>query len=376
MRNISSLLTLTSLLLAFNICAQDKEMPCDKSAREVIAANTTEEVQHIRSFVPAKPIDRVDPRYPTSAARVGAEGWVRMSYVIDEEGNVVNPVIEDSGGSRSFRRNALNALKKWTFEPAMKDGEPTKQCHQSVQIDFAMVQKGGASRRFVSKYKAIDALLEAGDLQQAQEAMEELHERDANNRYENPWLWSLDARLASELEEYRRELASWSRAISSSRTHSPEHKTFADNFVAKMYARQYQLNAYYGQYAKALEAASNLESMEGQSDVYEGIADSVNSIREFIASDETIRVSMELKDRSTQFYNLTRNRFMFEDIQGHLDTVEIRCDSHYETYTVAEEHLWTIPESWGACRVMIKGDMGTQYNILEVAQATTTDLNS
>ncbi len=376
MRKNSPHYTLAALLLSCNALAQEAEHPCDKGAQEAIESVEPGEVQHLSSFVPAKPIDRGHPRYPTSAAQVGAEGWVRMSYVIDEAGNVVNPVIEDSGGSRSFRSNALNALKRWTFEPAMKDGKPTKQCHQLVQIDFNIEQKGGASRRFVSKYKEIDALVQDGKLQEAQVAIEALHEREANNRYENAWLWSLDAQLASALGDYRRELASWSRTIASSSTHNSRYKTFEDKYIASIYARQFELNAFYGQYAAALEAASNIESMGGQSDIYAEIADTVVSIEDYIASDETIKVSLELRESTSQFYSLTRNQFMFDAIQGQLHTVEVRCDSHYERFTVAEEHLWTIPELWGACRIMVKGEAGTQYNILEVAVGAVTDLES
>ncbi|SVD57016.1 uncharacterized protein METZ01_LOCUS409870, partial [marine metagenome] len=40
-----------------------------------------------------------------------------------------------------------------------------------------------------------------------------------------------------------------------------------------------------------------------------------------------------------------------------------------EKFTVAEGHVWKIPESWGQCRVLVKGDDATRFNLIEVAQS-------
>lgn len=357
--------TLTALLVAFSGSAQDADAPCNSSELSVADANTLEQVHHLSSFVPAKPIERANPRFPVMAAKIGAEGWVKMSYVIDEEGNVVDPVIEDAGGSRYFRNPALNAIKKWKYEPAMIDGKPTQQCRQSIQMDFVLEGKTGAARSFVRKYKEIDQLMQEGDLVLAQEGLAELHERDTNNRYENAWLWSLDAQVAGKLQDYRRELASWNRAVASSSRHSSEYATFKDDFMAQIYSRQFQINAYFGYYVEALEAAESLESITSQSQVYQGVADSVERVKAFIASDEHIQVAMDLSGRTTQFHSLSRQQFLFDNIQGQLNTVEVRCDSHREKYTVAENHLWTIPDSWGQCRVLVEGTEGTQFRFLK-----------
>ena len=68
--------------------AQELSIPCDEVEEKALAEAKDDEVKRISAFTPAAPLERVDPKYPSSAARKGREGWVRLSYVIDEEGRV------------------------------------------------------------------------------------------------------------------------------------------------------------------------------------------------------------------------------------------------------------------------------------------------
>lgn len=63
--------------------AQENKLPCDIVEEEVLENIPQDAVELITAFNPAKPVERVNPTFPSSAARVNAEGWVQMSYVID-----------------------------------------------------------------------------------------------------------------------------------------------------------------------------------------------------------------------------------------------------------------------------------------------------
>jgi hypothetical protein len=63
-----------------------------------------------------------------------------------------------------------------------------------------------------------------------------------------------------------------------------------------------------------------------------------------------------------------RSKFAFGNIQGELDTVEVRCDTHREKFTVAEAHVWQIPNSWGQCQVMEERGRGERRYLIEVAK--------
>ena len=50
------------------------------------------------TFVPITPIERMNPNYPARAMQHGNEGWVMLSFVVSETGEVKEPMIEDSSG--------------------------------------------------------------------------------------------------------------------------------------------------------------------------------------------------------------------------------------------------------------------------------------
>lgn len=86
----------------------------------------------------ATPLVRIAPSYPTEAARDGIEGWVRLTFSIDEKGDVFDVTVIDAEPKRTFNRAAIAALKKWRFQPKIVEGAATIQTGQSVQLDFSL----------------------------------------------------------------------------------------------------------------------------------------------------------------------------------------------------------------------------------------------
>lgn len=86
----------------------------------------------------ATPIVRIDPKYPIQAARDGREGWVRLSFTINEAGGVEDVKVIESQPRRIFDREAVRALKKWKYKPRIEEGQPVKQFNQKVQLDFSL----------------------------------------------------------------------------------------------------------------------------------------------------------------------------------------------------------------------------------------------
>lgn len=86
----------------------------------------------------AQPIVRIEPRYPPAAARDGVEGWVRLSFTIDETGGVTDVQVIDSQPRRIFDQEARRALMRWRYAPRVIDGVPQRQEGLTVQLDFTM----------------------------------------------------------------------------------------------------------------------------------------------------------------------------------------------------------------------------------------------
>jgi periplasmic protein TonB len=71
---------------------------------------------------PPVPVRTVAPKFPDEMRRQGNSGIVTVSCLIDEKGNVMDPKIVKASND-AFSEPAIEALKKWKFKPAKKDGE-------------------------------------------------------------------------------------------------------------------------------------------------------------------------------------------------------------------------------------------------------------
>jgi protein TonB len=73
---------------------------------------------------PARVLRQVQPNFPPEAARRRQEGWVELSFTIGVDGRVSNVTVVGAQPPRAFDREAISAMQQWTFEPALRDGQP------------------------------------------------------------------------------------------------------------------------------------------------------------------------------------------------------------------------------------------------------------
>ena len=67
---------------------------------------------------------QVKPRYPESARRAGLQGVTTLRVRVLENGRVDEVLVEQSAGFRDLDLAAMEAVKKWLFEPARRGKEP------------------------------------------------------------------------------------------------------------------------------------------------------------------------------------------------------------------------------------------------------------
>lgn len=89
----------------------------------------------------ALPLFQAQPNYPIIAASQGIEGWVLLQYDVDTSGALSNIKVVDAKPRRTFDREAVAALKKWKFRPAMDNGTPVSVKGQTVKIEFNLEQE-------------------------------------------------------------------------------------------------------------------------------------------------------------------------------------------------------------------------------------------
>jgi protein TonB len=74
---------------------------------------------------PAVPVRMVHPEYPYELKREGVTGVVTLVFDVDETGTVQDAKVQKSSNPK-FEQPALDAIAKWKFKPARKDGVPVR----------------------------------------------------------------------------------------------------------------------------------------------------------------------------------------------------------------------------------------------------------
>lgn len=86
----------------------------------------------------AMPLYRVEPRYPSRAMKQGLEGYVVMSFTIDQQGRPTDINVIEANPRRVFEREAMQALRKWKYQPKVVDGKSIAQVGQTVRLEFKL----------------------------------------------------------------------------------------------------------------------------------------------------------------------------------------------------------------------------------------------
>lgn len=70
------------------------------------------------------PIVRTTPVYPNRALQKHIEGFVVVSFSVDEQGNVSNPSVTYAEPEGYFERAALQSIAKWRYAAKVENGQP------------------------------------------------------------------------------------------------------------------------------------------------------------------------------------------------------------------------------------------------------------
>lgn len=91
------------------------------------------------SIQPPVAIHMVAPKYSQEARAAKLSGNVVVSMVVDSKGELRNVHVL-RGVGMGLDENALKAVKKYRFKPALKDGKPVA-VYLNVQVNFRIVDR-------------------------------------------------------------------------------------------------------------------------------------------------------------------------------------------------------------------------------------------
>ena len=75
---------------------------------------------------PLTTLTRIPPVYPVRARRRGIQGWVKVAFVVDENGRVGDVSIIEADPEGLFERSVERCVRGWRFKPGTVEGMPVK----------------------------------------------------------------------------------------------------------------------------------------------------------------------------------------------------------------------------------------------------------
>jgi TonB family protein len=318
-------------------------------------------------YIPAEPVNRVPPNYPQNAMNLRREGWVLVSFIISEEGDVIEPMIEESS-SKDFDSATLRAIRSWHFKPATLGGKPVEQSMVQTIIRYQLQDSKGANAPFVKKYRAVYPLIAAKNFSEAGPLLEAL-EKGELNFYEQAWLsWLkyvyLDAMGTAEPDAL---LDSLRKALGSSGNANDDYLE-PDVFVSAS-QRLYVLEVRRGDFSEAvadfkrLEASKTAQRSKLYKDAVASLEPSYREVMNLVAGTKILGQTARVDEHNYWVHRMLRRSFAFGDVQGgKLEVVDVRCTRANRRFvSMPENAVLKIPDTWGDCSVYIKGDEGTTF---------------
>jgi len=105
--------------------AAETSVPVSKPASPPVNEGDLVELTAVTE--PPALVKRVEPVYPQTAQRLGIGGSITVNALVDERGNVIDTaILKGIQDDMGLGRAAQNAVKKWKFQPARKDGVAVK----------------------------------------------------------------------------------------------------------------------------------------------------------------------------------------------------------------------------------------------------------
>jgi TonB family protein len=123
---------LFTFLLLFRAVGQDSAPPRPGEGHSQYCRG--DETDSADCITHPRPIYSPDPEYPVKERKTGHEGKVILRLLIDPDGVTHDITVSDSL-SPAFDAAAVEAVQKWKFSPATKNGKQVP-VHIVIQIDF------------------------------------------------------------------------------------------------------------------------------------------------------------------------------------------------------------------------------------------------
>lgn len=338
----------------------------------LLACDVIYSQEAVEVFQGPKPVEMVSPRYPQSAAMRNEEGLVLINVMIDEGGKPYEPVVIDSSGNDFFREAALRAMEDSIFEPATDDGVPVDSSITYLYRFILDQDNPGARSQFVRRYRTFIDRMQSytSDFNRSavesriQSAYERLLKVEAKNHYENAFLSFAEFLYAQQYGSEVEQVGHLRSALSFTTSGEDGNLYLSDEnaMAARRILFNLEVKNYY--FTEALDTFGEMKKRNDD----EGVGLFQSTYEELLrlkGAETSYSIPASLSQFGTWHIDLFKNNFYFDNVDGVVSEVKLRCDKKFVIIPIDLELSYAIADEWGDCSMEVLGEAATTFEIVQ-----------
>ena len=312
-------------------------------------------------YSPPRSVSRATPTYPRVALRNNREGWVRLDFMVDADGDPYEVAVTESVGHDSFHQAAIRALEKSRFEPARLDGKPLDAGHH-LYYHFEMTDGVGARAWFVRIYGATMNAIGAGDRKKADRLLEELESSGPLNLYEDAFLHVAKSGYYTAWGNEQQQLKALDRAVG----HHTAEERLPESLYTSLQRARFLLLIKTQDFGRAMQTFETLAEYPLDEDVLAQLRVVVDELETLRLDERGYSVPGDFGDRYTWSYNLFKDEFFLADVQGQIEEIKLRCAKKYVLLRFDPALQYKIERQHLPCHLQLIGDPGTTFRLTQL----------
>ena len=321
----------------------------------------------VESYSRPKPIKKIPPRYPRKAQRLGQEGWAVVHYMVDAQGSTYDWELTEYSGDKSFGKAALEAIKKYKYEPAQFEGRAI-DAGTASKITFALADSGiGAQRRFLLRYNQfMRSLKNLKGEPEAKHPMEEafaaLEELGASNLYEDAYINIARAVYYG----YHKNRGLRFRALNRAVGHESVSSYIPQITRVALHSKIFWLEVEANFLRDALDTWEILAEAKLAPEMRREMALAVGKIMKIAQSDQTVSLQGWINDTNNFSHRLLKQSFDIVDVKGELAELKLYCDKGFAGFRFQPDLRYSVEDGFQDCSLTVIGNPGTTFTLVEI----------
>lgn len=318
-------------------------------------------------YTPAKLLERSLP------TPFKDSGVVELTFMVDELGKVKESAILRSSLPDYHGKEAMRALSKYKYQPAMLNSEPVESRqttrvefdHSRVSNRFGFTNPMDAPEGYMSLYNKLGKQLKKS----------EPNKRKATNTLKK----LMELPYKTFFTSVHTQLAQYQFYL----TFGAEEQRLKPLLNVMMYEdvewggnraldRETKSIIQFGVLGLMLELGQNAEFIEkynkyskGNKQIVEAFSPYIDKVSKIQFGDDVIARRAMISLRGSTFLTLLKRTFVIELEEGEVEMFSLRCDTKFLKVEFKRDEQYQLPESWGTCQLQLIGQPRSLVTIIQ-----------